>query len=74
MTTEFKLPELGENIEAGDVVNILVAVGDIISIDDPILELETDKATIEIPSSVSGTIKALHVNVNDTIQVGQRIQ
>ena len=54
MTTEFILPELGENIESGDVISILVSEGDSIDIDDPILELETDKATLEVPSSVSG--------------------
>jgi pyruvate dehydrogenase E2 component (dihydrolipoamide acetyltransferase) len=73
MTTEFKLPELGENIESGDVVNVLVSEGDTISVDDPVLEIETDKATIEVPSSVSGVVKAIHVAAGDTIQVGQVI-
>jgi pyruvate dehydrogenase E2 component (dihydrolipoamide acetyltransferase) len=73
MPTEFVLPELGENIEAGDVVNILVSVGDTINIDDPILELETDKATLEVPSSVSGVIKAIHVKDGETVRVGQVI-
>lgn len=73
MQTEFKLPELGENIEAGDVVNILVSEGDTINVDDPVLELETDKATVEVPSSVSGVIKQIHVNEGDTVQVGQII-
>jgi pyruvate dehydrogenase E2 component (dihydrolipoamide acetyltransferase) len=71
--TEFKLPELGENIETGDVVNVLVAEGDTISVDDPVLEIETDKATIEVPSSVTGVVKTIHVVVGDTIQVGQTI-
>ena len=43
MPTEFKLPELGENVEKGDVVRVLVAAGDTVSVDQPILELETDK-------------------------------
>ncbi len=73
MTAEFSLPELGENIESGDVVNILVAVGDTVNVDDPVLEIETDKATIEVPSSVSGVIKAIHIKEGDTIQVGQLI-
>ncbi len=73
MTIEFILPDLGENIESGDVVGILVAVGDTINIDDPVLEIETDKATIEVPSSVSGVIKAILVNEGDTIAVGQSI-
>ena len=49
MPTEFKLPELGENITAGDVVRVLVSAGDTIAKDQPVLELETDKATIEVP-------------------------
>jgi len=73
MTTEFKLPELGENIQAGDVINILVAVGDTIAEDQTVLELETDKATVEVPSSVSGVVKEIHIKQGDTIQVGQLI-
>lgn len=73
MTTEFKLPELGENIASGDVVSVLVSVGDTINKDDPILELETDKATLEVPSSVSGTIEEILVKVGDTVSVGQVI-
>ncbi len=73
MTIEFTLPELGENIEAGDVINILVRVGDTINVDDAILELETDKATIEVPSSIRGVIKAIHIKEGDTIQVGQTV-
>ncbi len=73
MTTEFKLPELGENIESGDVVSVLVAVGDTIKENDPVLELETDKATLEVPSSISGVVEAIHVAAGDTISVGQVI-
>ena len=51
MPVEFKLPELGENVEKGDVVRVLVAVGDVVAKDQPVLELETDKATIEVPST-----------------------
>lgn len=73
MATEFKLPELGENILSGDVVSVLVSEGDTINKDDPVIELETDKATIEVPSSVSGTITAIHVKPGDTVEVGQVI-
>jgi pyruvate dehydrogenase E2 component (dihydrolipoamide acetyltransferase) len=73
MTTEFKLPELGENVQAGDVINVLVAVGDTVAPDQPVLEIETDKATVEVPSSVSGVVKAIHVKAGDTIKVGQLI-
>jgi pyruvate dehydrogenase E2 component (dihydrolipoamide acetyltransferase) len=71
MPTEFKLPELGENVTAGDVVRVLVAPGDTIAKDQPILELETDKATIEVPSSVAGTVQELRIKEGDKVKVGQ---
>ncbi|MCA1652412.1 MAG: 2-oxo acid dehydrogenase subunit E2, partial [Acidobacteria bacterium] len=71
MPTEFKLPELGENIAAGDVVRILVAPGDSVAKDQAVLELETDKATIEVPSSVSGTVKEIKIKQGDKVKVGQ---
>ena len=71
MPTEFKIPELGENVTAGDVVRVLVSSGDTLSQDQPVLELETDKATIEVPSNVSGTIKDVKVKPGDRVKVGQ---
>ncbi len=71
MVTEFKLPELGENIESASVVKILVAVGDKIVKDQPVMELETDKATIELPSSIGGTIKKIHVQEGGKANVGE---
>lgn len=71
MATEFKLPELGENIETADVINVLVKVGDHIEKDQPVIEIETDKATIEVPSSVKGEILSLNVKTGDQIKVGQ---
>ena len=71
MSTEFKIPELGENVTAGDVVRVLVKAGDTIEKDQPVLELETDKATIEVPSSVSGTIQDVKVKQGDKVKVGQ---
>lgn len=73
MLTEFKLPELGENIKAGDLVRILVSAGDRVNQDQVVLELETDKATIEVPSSVSGTIKQVYVKNGDKLSIGQLI-
>ena len=73
MAAEFKLPDLGENIEKGEVISILVNLGDQLAEDQPVVELETDKAVIEVPSSVSGTIVAIHVSQGDTINVGQAI-
>ena len=71
--TDFKLPELGENITAGDVVRVLVKPGDTIAKDQAILELETDKATIEVPSSVAGVVKDVQVKAGQKIKVGQTI-
>jgi pyruvate dehydrogenase E2 component (dihydrolipoamide acetyltransferase) len=68
---EFKIPELGENVTAGDVVRLLVSPGDAIAKDQPILELETDKATIEVPSTVAGTVKDVKVKQGDKVKVGQ---
>src|SRR5215203_6659373 len=71
--TDFKLPELGENIAAGDVVRVLVKPGDTIAKDQPVLELETDKATIEVPSSVAGVVKDVQVKAGQKIKVGTTI-
>jgi pyruvate/2-oxoglutarate dehydrogenase complex dihydrolipoamide acyltransferase (E2) component len=73
MAVEFKLPDLGENIESGDVVNVLVAVGDTLTEEQPVIELETDKAVIEVPCPHAGTVQAVHVKAGDTVAVGQAI-
>ena len=68
--TEFKVPELGENVSGGDVLRVMVNAGDTIAKDQPVVELETDKATIEIPSSVAGVVKDVKVKAGDKIKVG----
>src|SRR5262249_59679834 len=73
MSTDFNLPELGENIAAGDVLRVLVKAGDVLAKDQPVLELETDKATIEVPSSVAGQVKEIKVKAGDKVKVGQAI-
>ncbi len=73
MSTDIKLPELGENIEGGDVLRIMVKPGDAIKKDQPILELETDKATIEVPSSSAGVVKEIKVKPGEKVKVGQTI-
>src|SRR3954467_6422990 len=73
MAIDFTLPELGENIAAGDVLRVLVKAGDTIAKDQPVLELETDKATIEVPSSVAGTVKDIKVKAGEKVKVGQAI-
>ena len=59
--TEFKLPELGENVHQGDLVRLMIAPGASIAEGQPVMELETDKAVVEVPSSVSGVVKDIRV-------------
>ena len=73
MPIDMKLPELGENIEGGDVLRVMVKPGDAIKKDQPVLELETDKATIEVPSSSAGVIKEVKVKPGEKVKVGQTI-
>ncbi len=70
MPTELKLPNLGENIHSGNVVKVLVAEGDVIAEQQPILEIETDKASIEVPSSQAGKVVKVLVKEGQTIDVG----
>lgn len=72
-TMEFKLPELGENIEQGDVVRVLIKPGDQVKDGQPVIELETDKAVVEVPSSVSGTVKEVLVREGQKAKVGAAI-
>lgn len=71
MVTEFKLPELGEDIESGDVTKILVSVGDTVTQDQPVMEIETDKAAIEIPAPVGGVVNGIHVKEGQKVKIGQ---
>ncbi len=71
MTIEYKLPELGEDIETGEVVSVYVSPGDSVAEEQPLMEIETDKAAIEVPSPAAGVIKSVHVADGETIQVGQ---
>jgi pyruvate dehydrogenase E2 component (dihydrolipoamide acetyltransferase) len=68
---ELKLPEVGEGIESGTVVAVLVKVGDRIEVDQPLLELETDKAVVEMPSTVAGVVTKVHVQPNTEARIGQ---
>src|SRR2546426_8483668 len=70
---EFKVPELGENVAEGDVTRVLVKVGDTIEQEQPVIELETDKATIEVPSSVAGVVKEIKVKAGDKVKVGTTV-
>ncbi|MHA0042065.1 dihydrolipoyllysine-residue acetyltransferase [Deinococcus sp. PEB2-63] len=70
MATELKLPDVGDNIEQGTVVTVLVKAGDSVTEGQPIIEIETDKAVIEVPAEAAGTVEAVNVNVGDTVKVG----
>ncbi|MFL5338724.1 MAG: 2-oxo acid dehydrogenase subunit E2 [Gemmataceae bacterium] len=69
--TEFRIPDLGEGIASGTVVNVLVKPGDAITADQPIIELETEKATIPIPTSLAGQIEEVRTQVGQVVKVGQ---
>jgi len=71
--TEFKLPELGENISQGDLVRLMISPGDKVSEGQPVMELETDKAVVEVPSTVNGVVKEVRVKQGQKIKVGQVI-
>lgn len=71
MSIEFKLPELGENIAGGDIVNVLVREGELIEGNQGVVELETDKAVIEVPCPHAGKIAKIHVAKGDSVKVGQ---
>lgn len=70
---DFLLPDLGEEIEEADVLQVLVAVGDEVVLEQAILEIETEKATLDLPSSVAGVVTAIHVRVGDTIRPGDMV-
>ncbi|MCH7814592.1 MAG: hypothetical protein IID40_11300, partial [Planctomycetes bacterium] len=73
MATTFILPELGEDIDSGTVTRVLVAVGDSVSKDQPVLELETDKAVLEVPCPAAGNITEVYPKEGDTLRVGDPI-
>ena len=67
---EFRLPDLGEGLESADIVTWLVAVGDRVEVDQPLLEVETAKANVELPSPLAGVVVTLHGDVGATVAVG----
>jgi pyruvate dehydrogenase E2 component (dihydrolipoamide acetyltransferase) len=73
MATQIKLPNLGENIESGDVLTIFVSEGDVVKANQDLLEVETDKATMPVPAPQAGKITKVLVKEGDTIEVGAPI-
>ena len=73
MPSEFVLPDLGENIASGDVVTVFVSEGDVVKPGQALLEVETDKAVIEVPCPPGGRIEKVLIKKGDTIKVGQAL-
>ena len=71
MARPFVLPDLGEGLTEAEIVTVLVAEGDLIREDAPFLEVETDKAQVEIPSPMAGRIEKIHVQPGQTVRVGE---
>src|SRR5690349_7414744 len=70
MTVEFRLPDLGEGIAEGELVRWLVKPGDRVALDQAIAEVQTDKAVVELPAPVAGTIVSLGVAEGQVVPVG----
>lgn len=73
MAKDIKLPEVSESVESGDVVKVLVSVGDTIEVDQPVIELETDKAMFEVPATEGGVVAEIKVKEGDKIKIGDVI-
>ncbi|HEU4370132.1 MAG TPA: dihydrolipoamide acetyltransferase family protein [Methylomirabilota bacterium] len=71
MSRPFALPDLGEGLTEAEIRQVLVREGDVVREDSPLLEVETDKATVEIPAPMSGRIEKIHVQPGQTVKVGQ---
>ncbi|WP_018149961.1 dihydrolipoyllysine-residue acetyltransferase [Leeia oryzae] len=69
---ELKVPDIGDYKDV-EIIEILVKVGDTVAVEDSLITLETDKATMEVPASAAGTVKALHVKVGDKVSEGSLV-
>jgi pyruvate dehydrogenase E2 component (dihydrolipoamide acetyltransferase) len=70
MIVEVRLPEISENVESGDVTKVLVAPGDVVAVDQPLIELETEKAVFEVPSTAAGVVTEIDLKPGDSVKVG----
>jgi pyruvate dehydrogenase E2 component (dihydrolipoamide acetyltransferase) len=73
MVREFKLPDVGEGLTEAEIVNWLVEVGDTVTEDQPVAEVETDKAVVEVPSPVNGTVREILAEEGEMVPVGEVI-
>jgi len=71
MLREVTLPEISENVDSGEVIAVLVSEGDVVEKDQPVVELETEKAAFEVPSPEKGRIAKIDVKVGQTVRVGE---
>src|SRR5882724_9459445 len=71
MPRPFALPDLGEGLTEAEIVKVLVSEGDVVAEDAPLLEVETDKATVEIPSPFAGRVTRIHIQPGQTVKVGE---
>lgn len=71
MSRPFVLPDLGEGLTEAEIVRVLVAEGEMVAEDAPLLEVETDKAQVEIPSPMAGRVERVHVHPGQTVKVGE---
>ena len=73
MSTPVKLPELGESVTEGTITRWLKQVGDTVEVDEPLLEVSTDKVDTEIPSPVAGTLLEIKAEEDETVEVGAEL-
>ena len=71
MAREFLLPDIGEGLTEAEIVRWLVAEGDTVDLDQPIVEIETDKALMEIPTPFAGVVVSLGAHEGTVLEVGQ---
>ena len=72
MLVTINLPELGEGVDSVDVVAVLVAVGDTIELEQGLIEVETEKASVEVPATAAGTVTEIHIEEGDVLKVDRR--
>ncbi len=70
MATEIRVPTLGESVAEATIGKWLKSAGDAVAVDEPLVELETDKVSVEVPSPVAGVLSAIDAKEGDTVEVG----
>ena len=73
MIEEVRLPQISEGIETAEIIGLLVQVGDLVKVEQSLMELETDKASFELPSPVEGKVTEIAVKEGQTLKVGELI-